>query len=58
MARSNGVPTNFVRGGSTNTFEDRGQTKRGSEGGSPLIRGFGCSWNLVQKISFHSVQFS
>jgi len=40
-------------GGSTNSVEDRRQTKRGSEGGSPLVRGSGCSCNLVQEISFH-----
>ena len=57
MARSSGVPRDFVRGGLTNTFEDRGQTKRGSEGGSPLVRGSEFSCNLVQKISFHIVQF-
>ena len=58
MARSSGVPRNFVRSCSTNTFEDRGQKKRGSEGGSPLVMGSGCSCNLVQGISFHIVQFS
>ena len=58
MPRSSGVPRNFVRGCSTNNFEDRGPTKRGSEGGSPLVRGCGCSCNLVQEISFHIVQFS
>jgi hypothetical protein len=26
-------------GGSTNSVEDRGQRKRGSGGGSPLVRG-------------------
>jgi len=50
MARSNGVPRNFVRGGSTNTFEDRGQTKLGFEGGSPLFMGSGCNCNLIQEI--------
>jgi hypothetical protein len=35
-----GVPRNFFRwGGSTNSVEDRGQTERGSGGGSPLVRG-------------------
>ena len=58
MVKSSGVPRSFVRGSSTNTFEDRGQTKRGTEGGSPLVRCSGCSCNLVQKISFHIVQFS
>ena len=28
------------------------------EDGSPLIRGSGCSCNLVQEISFHIVKFS
>jgi len=43
---------------STNSFEDRGQRERGSEGGSPLVRGYGGSCNLVQEISFHIVKFS
>jgi hypothetical protein len=55
----NGVPRNFVWGrGSTNSVEDRGQRKRGSGGGSPLVRGSGGSCNLVQEISFHMVKFS
>jgi hypothetical protein len=29
----------FFRGGSTNSFEDRGQRKRGSGDGGPLVRG-------------------
>ena len=45
-------------GGSTNSVEDRGQRERGSEGGSPLVRGSGGSWNLVQEILFHIVKFS
>ena len=46
-----GVPTNFFSGGgSTNSVEDRGQTERGSGGGSPLVRGSGGSCNLVQEI--------
>jgi hypothetical protein len=45
-------------GGSTNSVEDRGQTERGSGGGSPLVRGSGGSCNLVQEISFHIVKFS
>jgi len=53
-----GVPRNFVRGGSTNSVEDRGQRERGSGGGSPLIRGSGGSCNLIQEISFHVVIFS
>ena len=40
-------------GGSTNSVEDRG-----SGGGSPLVRGSGCSCNLVQEISFHIVKVS
>ena len=53
-----GVPRDFVRGGSTNSVEDRGQRERGSGGGSPLVRGSGGSCNLVQGISFHIVKFS
>ena len=45
-------------GGSTNSVEDRGQIKRGSGGGSPLVRGSGGSCKLVQEISFHTVKFS
>jgi len=54
-----GVPRKFVRGGggSTNSVEDRGQRKRGSGGGSPLVRGCRGSCNLVQEISFHIVKF-
>jgi len=48
----------FYSGGSTNSVEDRGQRERGSEGGSPLVRGSGGSCNLVQEISFHIVKFS
>ena len=56
---SSGVPTNFVRGGgSTNSVEDRGQRKRGSGGGSPLVKSSGGSCNLVQEISFHIAKFS
>ena len=43
-----GLPRNFVRGGSTNSVEDRGRRERGSGGGSPLVRGFGGSCNLVK----------
>jgi len=46
------------RGGSTNSVEDKGQTERGSGGGSPLVRGSGRSCNFVQEISFHIVKFS
>jgi hypothetical protein len=45
-------------GGSTNSVEDRGQRERGSGGSSPLVRGSGDSYNLVQEISFHIVKFS
>ena len=48
----------FGGGGSTNSVEDRGQRRRGSRGGSPLVRGSGGSCNLVQEISFHIVKFS
>ena len=48
----------FGGGGSTNSVEDRGQRDRASGGGSPLVRGFGGSCNLVQEISFHIVKFS
>jgi hypothetical protein len=58
MLEDSGVPRNFVRGGSTNSAEDRGQRERGSGGGSPLVRGSGGSCNLVQEISFHIVKFS
>ena len=44
-------------GGSTNSFEDRGQRERGSGGGSPLVRGSGGICNLVQEISFRIVKF-
>ena len=50
----------FVWGGgvSINSVEDRGQRERGSGGGSPLIRGSGGSYNLVQEISYHIVKSS
>jgi len=32
---TSGVPRNFVRGGSTNSVQDRGQREWGSGGGSP-----------------------
>ena len=57
-SRGSGVPRNFVRGGSTNSVEDRGHRERGSGGGSPLVRGSGGSCNLLQEISFHIVKFS
>ena len=45
-------------GSSANSVEDRGQRERGSGGGSPLARGSGGNYNLVQEISFHIVKFS
>ena len=48
----------FFGGGLTNSVEDRGQRGRGFGGGSPLVRGFGGSCNLVQEISFHIVKVS
>ena len=60
MARTSGVPRNFVRGGggATNSVEDRAQRERGSGGSSPLVRGSGGNCNMVQEISFHIVKFS
>jgi len=55
---TSGVPRNIVSGGSTNSFEERGQTEWGSGGSSPLVRGSGGSCNLVKQISFHIVKFS
>jgi hypothetical protein len=48
----------FGGGGSTNSFEDRGQRERGSGGSSPPVRGSGGRCNLVQEISFRIVNFS
>jgi hypothetical protein len=52
------VPRTFVRGGSANSVEDSGQRERGSECGSPIVRGSGGGCNLVQEISFHIIKFS
>ena len=49
-AMVSGVPRNFFRGGGSTNSVDRGQTERGSGGGSPLVRGSGGSCNLVQEI--------
>ena len=49
---------NFVRGGSTNSVEDRGQRERGSGDGSQLVSGSGGSCNLVKDISLLIVKFS
>ena len=51
-------PGIFFGEGSTNSVGDRGQTGRGSGGGSSLVRGSGGSCNLVQEISLHIVKFS
>jgi len=53
-----GIPRNFVRGGSTNSVDDRGHRQRGYVGSSPLVRSSGGSCNLVQEISFHIVKSS
>jgi len=54
-----GVPRNFFLGGGVQQIQLRtGQKKRGSGGGSPLVRVSGGSCNLVQEISFHIVKFS
>ena len=58
LSRFSGVPRNFVRGGSTNSVEDRGHRERGSGGGSFLVRGSGGGCDLVQGISFLIVKFS
>jgi hypothetical protein len=42
-------------GCSTNSVEDRGQGERGSGGGSPLVRGYGGSCNLVREISYSKI---
>jgi len=56
---TSGVPRKFVRGGvSIDSVEDRRQRERGSGSGSPLVRGSGGSYNLVQEISFHMVKYS
>ena len=52
-----GVPRNFVRGGSTNSVEDRDNGGLGAVA-PPLVKGPGGSCNLVQEISFHKVKFS
>jgi hypothetical protein len=57
MTQCSGVPRNFVRGGSANSIEDRGQRERVSGGSSPLVRGSGGSCNFIQEISFHIENF-
>ena len=44
----------FCSGG-LNSVEDRGQREQGSGGGSPLVRDFGGSCNLVQEISYSKI---
>ena len=46
-----GVSRSCVRGGSTNSVEDRECRHLG-----PVVRGSGGSCNLVQEISFHIVK--
>jgi len=48
----------FGGGGETNSVQGRGQRERGSGSGSPLVRGSGCSSNLVQEVSLRIVKFS
>jgi len=48
----------LLLGGSKSSFENRGQTERGYESGSLLIRVSGCSCILVLEISFHIEKFS
>ena len=50
-----GVTGSFVRGGSRNSVEDRGQRERGSGGGSPLVGGSGGNCNLVKEISYSKI---
>jgi hypothetical protein len=52
---SSGVPRIFFRRGSTNSVEDRGQREWGSGGSSPLVRGSGNNYNLVQEISYSKI---
>ena len=47
----------FCSGGGVQQIQLRTERERGSEGGSPLVRGSGSSCNLVQEISFHIVKF-
>jgi len=48
----------FFGEGSTNSIEVKGKRRWGSGGCSPLVRGSGGSYNLVQEISFCIVKFS
>jgi len=43
---------NFIRGGQTNSVENRGRRKQVSGGGSPLCRGSGgsCNYNKLHFI--------
>jgi hypothetical protein len=53
--QTSGIHRNLGGGASTNSVEDRGQREWGSGGGSPLVRGFGGSCNLVQEISYSKI---
>jgi len=50
MKLRNGVPRNFVCGGSTDSVEDRENGDLGAV--APLVRGSGGSYNLVQEFHF------
>ena len=50
-------PGIFFLGGGVQRIQLRTE-RRGSGGGSPLVRGSGGSCSLVQEISFHIVKFS
>ena len=53
MFCTSGVPRNFVRGGgSTNSVEGRGQTERGSGGGSRLVRALEAAVIWYKKFHF------
>jgi len=53
---SSGVPRNFVRNGGFNKFS-WGERERRCGGGNLLVRDSAGSYNLVQEISFHIVNF-
>ena len=56
---ASGVPRNFVRGG-VQQIQLRTEDRENGDLGvvAPLVKGSGCSCNLVQEISFHIVKFS
>ena len=49
-------PGSLFRGGWVQQIQLRRERERGSGGRSPLVRGSGCSCNLVQESSFHIVK--